>query len=35
MNQPEYRTNMARAGYNMVKQYYGWEEKLRNYVFEK
>lgn len=35
MNYPEYRTNMAQAGYNMVKQYYGWEEKLRNYVFEK
>jgi glycosyltransferase involved in cell wall biosynthesis len=35
MNQPEFRTNMARAGYNMVKQYYGWEEKLRNYVLEK
>lgn len=35
MNYPEYRTNMAQAGYDMVKQYYGWEEKLRNYVFEK
>lgn len=32
MNNPEYRKKMALAGYDMVKQYYGWEEKLRGYI---
>lgn len=32
---PEYRAFIAREGYDMVKQHYGWEEKLRGYVVEK
>ena len=35
MNVQEYRAAMARDGYDMVRQHYGWEEKLRGYVVEK
>ncbi len=32
MHHPEERNALAQAGYNMVCQHYGWEEKLRGYV---
>lgn len=35
MLHPEERNAMARAGYEMVCQRYGWEEKLRGYVAER
>lgn len=34
MNNLEYRTALAQAGYNMVHNHYGWAEKLRGYVVE-
>lgn len=35
MRHPEERNALARAGYDMVCRYYGWEEKLRGYVVSK
>lgn len=32
MKKKELRNSIALAGYNMVKQCYGWEEKLKGYV---
>lgn len=35
MRHPEERNTLAKAGYDMVCRYYGWEEKLRGYVIDR
>ena len=34
MTHPSERNAIAQAGYDLVNNHYGWEEKLKNYVTE-